>query len=744
MTFLNDLNPVQREAAKAVNGPVMVVAGAGSGKTRLLTYRIAYLVSIGVPAYQILALTFTNKAAGEMKRRIVELVGDKSRSIWMGTFHSMFARILRTEAPKIGYEKNFTIYDTADSLNAIKSVMADAGIATQQFNPQAIRSRISNAKNHLVSSDQYLKIAADIFEEKTGIVFGLYQKYLKRSNAMDFDDLLLKPIDLFEGHKKVLEQYQDRFRFILIDEYQDTNRAQYVLLQMLAAKFRNICVVGDDAQSIYSFRGADIRNILDFEKDYPDAKVFRLEQNYRSTKSILGAADRLIKNNARQIPKTLWTENQEGERLTLIDCADDRDEGAQIVSRIYQDLGKFKLDLKDFAVLYRTNAQSRAIEDALRRQNIPYEIIGGTEFYQRKEIKDVLAYLRVLVNPLDNESFLRIVNFPNRGIGDVTLQKLKAVAEKENISLLEACDHAGSIPQLGEKSRNGLLQVSRLFKKFNELKDSLSTTELSRAIVDEIGIISAFKEERTVEAQSRIENVQELLAAISEAVEENPETTLDSFLENVSLVADVDRWDETHNSITLMTLHSAKGLEFPVVFVTGLEEGLFPFYTNSIDDTELEEERRLFYVGMTRAKRKLYLSFARMRYRFGDISYQNPSRFIEEIGEEILSVPIPQKSPRLSWVDSDDSDVARKNGKGRRKTSGASRAPIFDDQTPDYENESDLVPELRVGSLIEHEMFGRGEVLGVSGKGESSKAIVEFRSVGRKMLMLKYARLKIV
>ncbi|HLX13171.1 MAG TPA: UvrD-helicase domain-containing protein [Bacteroidota bacterium] len=739
MNFLNDLNPVQREAVKAVNGPVMVIAGAGSGKTRVLTYRIAYLVSIGVPAYQILALTFTNKAASEMKGRIASLVGEKSRSIWMGTFHAMFARILRTEAEKIGYERSFTIYDSQDSLNAIRTVMNAAGISSQQFPPQAIRSRISNAKNNLFTPEQYSASAQSFFEEKAAAVYDVYQKYLKQNNAMDFDDLLLKPIELFRGHKKTLEQYQDRFRFILIDEYQDTNRAQYVLVNLLAAKYRNICVVGDDAQSIYAFRGADIRNILDFEKDYSDAKTFRLEQNYRSTKTILGAADLLIKNNVRQIPKTLWTDNQQGEQLTLLDCADEKDEAAQIVSQIYRDCSEYKLDLKDFAVLYRTNAQSRAVEDALRRQNVPYVIVGGTEFYDRKEIKDVLAYLRVLANPKDAESFLRIVNVPNRGIGDASLEKLKAFAEQNQLTLLEVAGRAKEITGLGEKQRSGLLSVSNLFAKFIGLKPTLSVTELSRSLVDQIGVLPLYKAEGTAEAQSRFENIQELLSAISEAVESDPEITLEGFLENVALVSDVDKWDGERNTVTLMTLHSAKGLEFPIVFVSGLEEGLFPIYADSIGDTELEEERRLLYVGMTRAMKKLYVSFARSRFRNGDRTYPEPSRFLAEIGEKISSKEAPVDAG-LRFADLGE-QVKGRTGRAR-KDDGVSK--YFSDDSPDYENQTDVAPELAVGAKIEHEMFGEGTVLGLSGKGDSAKAVVLFPEVGRKMLLLKYAKLKVV
>jgi DNA helicase-2/ATP-dependent DNA helicase PcrA len=740
MTFLSHLNPVQREAAKTVEGPVMIVAGAGSGKTRLLTYRIAYLISIGVPAYQILALTFTNKAANEMKERISTLVGEKSSSIWMGTFHSMFARILRKECTKIGYGKNFTIYDSADSLTTIKNIMESLGIPTQRFNPNAVRSKISGAKNALISPDGYLSQASDLFEEKTGEIYAQYRRVLKQNNAMDFDDLLIKPIELFEHHKNILESYQDRFRFILVDEYQDTNKAQYKLIRMLASKYKNICVVGDDAQSIYAFRGADIQNILDFEKDFPDAKVFHLEQNYRSTKNILGAADRVIKNNLNQIRKNLWTENQEGEPISLIECEDDRDEGMQIVSRLDRDCQRFKINLKDFAILYRTNAQSRALEDALRKSNIPYTIVGGIEFYQRKEIKDVLAYLKVLVNPKDNESFLRIINYPNRGIGDVNLGRLKEFAAKQEISLLDAASRASEIIQVTEAARRGMLQIGGLFQKYINLKGSLSVSELSRSIVDQLGILPMFKEEATREAIGRWENVQELLSAISEAADNDPELTLESFLEEVALVSDIDEWSDKHNAVTLMTLHSAKGLEFPVVFITGLEEGLFPFYNTEVDKKELEEERRLYYVGITRAQQKLYLSYAHSRYRFGDLTYPSPSRFIEEIGEEFLD-----STPRRKTHVSEYRDYVESFKKvDARQQKRDSLSSYFSDATPDYENESDIPVDLKVGKFVEHEAFGKGRVLSLTGKGEAAKAIVDFPTVGRKNLMVKYARLKVL
>lgn len=741
MSLLNELNPAQKEAAKTVEGPVLVVAGPGSGKTRVLTYRIANLILIGVPAYQILALTFTNKAASEMKERIVKLVGQKSSQLWMGTFHSVFARILRVECEKLGFEKNFSIYDSDDSLGLIKDVMNSYKMPFQQFNPQAMRSRISGAKNQLVSPSEYGERAMDIFEEKTAKVYTEYQKRLKKNNAMDFDDLLLRPIELFEGHKKILEKYQDRFRFILIDEYQDTNRAQYILMKHLATKYRNFCVVGDDAQSIYAFRGADIRNILDFQRDYPEAKIIRLEQNYRSTKNILSAADKIIKHNNDQIPKNLWTDNVEGDPITILACSDDKDEGSTIATQIILESHRLKIDFKDFALTYRTNAQSRSLEDALRRNNIPYVIVGGIEFYQRKEIKDVLAYLRVLVNPQDDESFMRIVNYPTRGIGETAINLLKQFAEKKSINLLEASKQTSEIAGMGTKASESLRLLSGMFQKYRNLTGTMSASEISRSLVDDIGILRILKEERTPESLARWENVQELLSAISEFSAEHTDAGLEMFLQDVSLVSNIDRWDDTHNAVTLMTLHSAKGLEFPVVFITGLEEGLMPFFSSSLDKKDLEEERRLYYVGITRAMKKLYLSYANIRYRFGDISYQSPSRFLEEIDAALVET---KENRRREYSSSP--------GRSEKQSSNGPEIPsrldldrqYFTDAMPDYENFSDGPDKFRVGGIVEHEMFGKGKIVALSGSGDLRKAVVDFPEAGRKNLLLKYAKLKVV
>jgi DNA helicase II / ATP-dependent DNA helicase PcrA len=742
MKFLNDLNPVQGEAVKAANGPVMIIAGAGSGKTRVLTYRIAYLMECGVPAHQILALTFTNKAAKEMKNRIIKLVGDHAGSLWMGTFHSMFARILRKECVHLKFTPSFTIYDSDDSLSTIKKVMEKLNLPTQQFNPVAVRSRISMAKNQYLTPKKFADTVHDLFDEKAALVYSEYQKTLERSNAMDFDDLLIKPIELFEKKKDVLEKYQHRFKFILVDEFQDTNRAQYQVIRLLGNKFKNIAVVGDDAQSIYSFRGADIRNILDFQKDYPDCQLFRLEQNYRSTKSIISVADELIHFNKEQLKKNLWTENPLGEPVTVMQCADDREEGSHIVRAIQQESHKRKLDLKDFAVLYRTNAQSRALEEAFRKNAIPYEIIGGTRFYERKEIKDVLAYLRLLANPTDEVSLLRIINYPARGIGDVTIEHLQRFASQYSLSTYDSLKRLDEVIELTERAKNSLSQFRTILDKYQSLRPQMTFSEWARSLVDELGILSIFKEERTTESMGRWENVQELLSAISEFSNERPDGTLESFLEEVALVSDIDTWEGEHNAVTLMTLHASKGLEFPVVMIAGLEEGLLPFYSSTIESSDVEEERRLFYVGITRAEQKLYITHTTLRYRFGDVTYPSESRFLHELGTENIErvgmKPQRQRATESVFEFDKPEHLARRTAHQKKSEDTAYQS----DAMPDYESETQEHFELKRGVTVKHEIFGFGRVMVVVGKGDAQKVVVEFESCGSKNLIVKYARLR--
>jgi DNA helicase-2/ATP-dependent DNA helicase PcrA len=740
MSFLQELNPVQREAVSAVDGPVLIVAGAGSGKTRVLTFRCAHLIDLGTAPQSILALTFTNKAAEEMKGRIAGLVGEGSRGIWMGTFHSTFARMLRFEAERLGYQRSFTIYDSDDSLSLIRSIMNSLGIPSQQFSPQGVRSRISLAKNSMITPKAYREKSDDPMAEKTGLIFDEYERRLKKSNAMDFDDLLLKPLELFSHHKDVLERYQYRFKYILVDEYQDTNRVQYRLLRELAALQRNICVVGDDAQSIYAFRGADIRNILDFEKDYPDCKVFRLEENYRSTQTILAAADGIIRHNIDQIPKKLWTSNAAGDLITLYTCEDDREEGYKVVSGVQEESLRRKLDLKDFAVLYRTNAQSRTIEDALRRNGIPYIIVGGVAFYKRKEIKDILSYLSVIANPSDTESLLRIINVPARGIGDTTVGKIRSLADENKTSLIEFLSSRHLEGVIAERTLKAVRQFHTLLMRYIGLKGEMSVGELARALVDEIGVLQDLKEENTTESLNRRENIQELVSALTEFSDKQPESKLEDFLAEVSLVSDVDTAEFGRNAVTLMTLHAAKGLEFPVVFITGLEEGLFPLGGADSDRKELEEERRLLYVGVTRAKQKLYLSWALTRYRYGELSYSSRSRFLDEIDPALITEGATRSAARPYRRSA--GPAAGMAPVRRQKAPKDDTEKYFSDVTPEYENESQDAFHAKVGSRVVHESFGNGRVLALDGSGDNARAIVEFESIGRKNLMLKYANLR--
>jgi DNA helicase-2/ATP-dependent DNA helicase PcrA len=740
--FLNDLNPEQLEAVKCIEGPMLVLAGAGSGKTKVLTYRVAYLVASGVPFNEILCLTFTNKAANEMRNRITSLLGELGKKSlggqgWIGTFHSLFARILRAEAEKLGYSSNYTIYDEDDSLRTIRELLRERNLSEEIFSPSAIRWKISQLKNKAVLPEEFFAQARIRQDQVSAQIYSEYEKRLRKNNAMDFDDLLLKPILLFHRDRGVLEKYQNKFKFILVDEYQDTNRAQYVLLKLLAESHKNICVVGDDAQSIYSWRGAELKNIFDFQTDYRGCKVFRLEQNYRSTGKILKAANSIIVHNRRKLDKELWTTNHEGEKLTLLKCDTDRDEGYRIVQKVREEILKNKLQLRDFVVLYRTNYQSRSLEEAFNKNAIPYVIVGGIAFYRRKEIKDILAYLKLIINPSDDESFLRIVNLPQRGIGDISLQHLKRFAESNSFSLLSASGMADSIVEVQPRQRRQLLEFHNLIFKYTKLKDQMKASQLVQSLTDEIGILKDLKEEATTESLERIENIQEFISGIAEFQQEYPDSTLEDFLSEVSLVADVDRWDARQNSVTLMTIHAAKGLEFPVVFVSGLEEGLFPH--SSKEDEELEEERRLFYVAITRAKKKVYLSYAKERYRYGHPTFQSPSRFISEIKSDLIEDD--NEGKLIADTERDAlSYMLEKLGVSFGNNSIMSK-PFDRDKLGQVERTN---KELKVGSIVEHEMFGIGKIVEISGKGENTRAVVVFGSNQRKQLLLRYAHLRLI
>jgi DNA helicase-2/ATP-dependent DNA helicase PcrA len=727
MINLKTLNPEQKKAVEYDGGPEMIVAGAGSGKTKVLTFKIAYLIQNGYEPDSILALTFTNKAANEMKDRIRELIGSKTDGLWMGTFHSIFARILRTEAKNLNYRSNFSIYDAEDSLSLVSNIISNLNITLEGITPNGVRHRISYLKNHMIMPKEFRNFHIKSFiDEKIADIYDEYRNRLIENNAMDFEDLLLKPIELFNDNPKVHQKYKKKFSYVLVDEFQDTNKAQYELLKLLVSGNGKIAVVGDDAQSIYSWRGANIDNMLDFEKDFPRHKLFKLEQNYRSTKNILAAADSVIKNNKGQIVKTLWTENNDGELLTLIKCSDEKDEAAQIAKNIKQEITKKKLALKDFAVLYRTNAQSRALEDIFRREKIPYKIIGGIEFYKRKEVKDVIAYLRVISNQNDEESLLRIMNFPQRGIGNTTITRMIAFARKHNITLFETMIRVFEVIDIKERIQKNVKNFKLLLDKYIELKDKLSVGELSRALVDELGILRMFKEENTPESLARWENINELLSALSEFSTQSKDAKLEQYLEDVSLVSDVDLYEGEKNAVTFLTVHSAKGLEFPIIFISGCEEDIFPLSNKFSSDATLEEERRLFYVAVTRAKQKVFLTHARSRYRFGEVAYQSRSRFIDELDANLVS------------------EV--NGGIGRKSSARKSKKEMYYEyfENVEYETFDQENKNLRPGSRVMHEKFGLGKVTAVVGAGDMQKATVVFEGNNVKQLMLKFAKLKVL
>ncbi len=762
--ILDGLNEKQREAVTTTEGPVMIIAGPGSGKTRALTHRMAYLLATGrAQPRDILALTFTNKAASEMKERVEDLVGDDARGMWVGTFHSAFARLLRMEGDKIGYSQDFSIYDTNDSKRIIKQQMQArqlSGVNRDVVKPRAVQRMISSAKNQMIGPEEYKSLARGDQQEAAAKVYPAYERALQQANALDFDDLLLKPIKLFNEHEDVLEKYQKRWQYVHIDEYQDTNQAQYVLARKLADRHKNLCVVGDDAQSIYAFRGADITNILNFEKDYPDATTIRLERNYRSTQNILRLADSIIDQNDDQIEKSLWTDNAEGEYVALMEALSEKDEAQKIERRIRDLHLREGMEHGDFAVLYRTNAQSRAIEEALRKENVPYRVIGGTSFYERKEIKDVLAYLKLLVNPNDTASLQRIINYPTRGIGDKTQERLQRYAQQHNLSLWQAIERAEAIESLGTRAVNAVDKFRHLIARYASKTESMPADELARDLIQDAGVLSDLRKEHTQENLRRWENVQELISGLAEYVANTDDATISTFLQEVALMTDQDEAEDEGDKVTLMTLHAAKGTEYPVVFIAGLEEGLFPLEQATQEKSELEEERRLFYVGVTRAEKRLYLSWARSRYRYGEQQSNTRSRFLEEVDSDVVRTEaggeLEQESDRFSSgsgstdsYDEMDPHYYRQNlsGNGNKKGSsddlrriestdgGSGRRVVYD------EGQGEIVP----GARVEHSKFGTGKVQSVEGEGEKATAVVYFGSdVGNKKLKLKFAKLRVI
>ena len=753
MNYLDKLNPEQRAAVEQTQGPLLVLAGAGSGKTRVLTCRIAHLIDSGVPAWKILAITFTNKAAREMVERVDALSGESGKDAWVSTFHSCCARILRRDIEKLGYKREFAIYDEDDRMTVIKGVAKSLELSDKEFPPKAIKAAISDAKNRMLTPREWLKDAGDNFRNRK--LCEAYEKYeiaLRGNNALDFDDLLIKTLELLSEHPPVLQYYQDKFDYVLVDEYQDTNIAQYQFVRLMAGGKRNLCVVGDDDQSIYGWRGADIRNILEFEKDFPDCKVIKLEQNYRSTANILDAANQVIAHNAGRKEKALWTQCDPGDKVGLYHAMDERDEAA-FAALMSKKLINQGMRPGEIAVLYRTNAQSRVLEEAFVRAGVPNRIYGGQRFYDRKEVKDLIAYMRALVNPDDDVSVRRIINEPKRGIGDSTVEALALYAGENELSLMAAAlDSEGA--GLSSRAQRLVGGFADLMVELTEAMYTMSITEFTSALIEKTGYVKALEESKTEENQTRIENIRELEGAVSEFAKLNPEGTLTDFLENVALITDVDNLNETSGAVTLMTLHSAKGLEFDAVFLVGMEEGVFPLSRALFDETALEEERRLAYVGITRAKKKLYLSHAHTRMLYNARSANQLSRFVSEIPQRLIQegavksqtrVPMPPRRP--SYEDAPRSgyssrpapraNAEKPSGKPALNIPGLQKG--FGGGQPAPQRSLKL---FRVGDNVIHAVFGRGRVSEVSGEGSGQKVIVDFDSGARKRFSANIAPLR--
>ena len=747
--FLKNLNKSQLESTLQKDGPMIVIAGAGSGKTRVLTYKIAYLMTEGVDPFNILALTFTNKAAKEMKERIADIVGGEARNLWMGTFHSVFARILRIEAHKIGYTSNFTIYDTDDSQKLVGRIIKELNLDKDNYKYKSIFSRISSMKNNFISAESYINDDELLLSDKISnrpSFNQIYKEYVDRcfkAGAMDFDDLLLKTNELLSKYPETLAKYQNIFKYILVDEYQDTNHSQYLIIKALSDKFQNICVVGDDAQSIYSFRGANINNILNFQEDFPDSKLFRLEQNYRSTKNIVNAANSLIENNQKRLKKSVWTENESGEKISVNKLLTDGEEGRFVASSIFETKMQNQLNNKDFAILYRTNAQSRSFEDALRKKNIPYRVYGGLSFYQRKEIKDVLAYLRLLINSEDEQAFKRIINFPARGIGQTTLNKITIEAKKLNVSDYSFIkDFSKSTEILNSSTKNKLLDFVIMLESLKVNTENLNVFDVTKEVLKQSGLYALYKKDESLEGVNRIQNIEELLNGIKDFVDNNEfeDKSVSSFLQNIALATDQDNEDDDRNKVSLMTIHLAKGLEFPYVYIVGLEENLFPSAMNLNSRNELEEERRLFYVALTRAEKKVFLSYVLSRYRWGKLVDSEQSRFINEIKDEYIQRNIIQKSSYFTF-----SDKPSFNKVGIRYKKPETRPPKNFVKIKKSSINSNLFDnKLSIGNIVIHDRFGKGKVIYIEGVSDNQKAEILFEKAGTKKLLLRFSKLKII
>lgn len=738
--LLAGLNPKQKEAVLHTEGPLLIMAGAGSGKTRVLTHRIAYLIEEkNVNPWNILAITFTNKAAREMKERVNGILGQGGEDVWVSTFHSMCVRILRRDVDAIGYDRNFTILDGSDQLTLMKRILKDLNIDPKKYDPRSILGSISNAKNELLTPETYAERQGSFFEEIVARCYDAYQKALRNNQSMDFDDLIMNTIRLFEENENVLTYYQNKFHYLHVDEYQDTNHAQYTLVNMLAARFRNLCVVGDADQSIYGWRGADMQNILDFEKDYNDAVVILLEQNYRSTKSILDAANQVIKNNSNRRDKNLWTDNQAGDQITYYRADSERDEAQFIVSRIKEEIQANNRSYNDFAVLYRTNAQSRVIEDTLVKSNVPYTMVGGHKFYDRKEIKDIIAYLNIINNPRDGVSFERIINTPKRGIGAASVEKLRNFAQMHDWSMVEAAQNV-DLANISGKAGRMIGEFGAMITQFQEMIAYLPVTDLVDQVLERTGYLDELKNQRTLEAESRLENLEEFRsvtqefdkrnAAQAEEDAEAPEEKLAVFLNDLALVSDLDDYQEESAQVTLMTLHAAKGLEFPIVFLIGMEEKIFPLSRSLMEESELEEERRLAYVGITRAEESLYLTNAFSRTLYGKTQYNQPSRFVAEIDESLLNpigIQPQQKAVVFNSTNSYQNTM-------KAKYQHATREPMTNKTASGGENEN-----WNPGDKVQHKKWGTGTVVKVSGSSKDVELDIAFPQQGVKRLLAAFA-----
>ncbi|WP_108868324.1 ATP-dependent helicase [Aquimarina aquimarini] len=773
--YIAELNDAQRAPVLQIDGPMIVIAGAGSGKTRVLTYRIAYLMHKGVDSFNILSLTFTNKAAREMKKRIADIVGSsEAKNLWMGTFHSIFAKILRFEADKLGYPSNFTIYDTQDSQRLIASIIKEMGLDKDIYKYKQVNSRISSYKNSLITVKAYFQnaelVEADAMAKRPRMG-EIYEQYVERcfkAGAMDFDDLLLKTNELLNRFPEVLAKYQNRFRYILVDEYQDTNHSQYLIVRALSDKFQNICVVGDDAQSIYAFRGANINNILNFQRDYDNVQQYRLEQNYRSTRNIVEAANSIIDKNKTKLDKVVWTANDPGPKIFVNRLVTDGDEGRFVASSIFENQMQHQLDNGKFAVLYRTNAQSRAIEDALRKRDIKYRIYGGLSFYQRKEIKDVLAYLRLVINPKDEEALKRVINYPTRGIGATTVDKLIVAANHYDRSIFEVIENLDRINlKINSGTKTRLENFIRMIKSFQITNETSDAFILAEMVAKKTGLLQELKKDGTPEGIARIENIEELLNGIRDFVEGQKELadvrgSLAEFLEDVALATDLDQDTGDDDRVALMTIHLAKGLEFPYVYIVGMEEDLFPSGMSMNTRSELEEERRLFYVALTRAETQAYLTYTQSRYRWGKLVDAEPSRFIEEIDEKYLEFLTPMESYRYKpLVDSDIfGEVDKSKLRLKKPISGSpplahkpteeqlrklrKLRPVTNESTGQTVPTNNVDENLLPGTAVEHMRFGRGKILKIEGTGQDKKAEIHFDKGGIKKLLLRFAKLKVL